>query len=98
MSPLRFKMDNTKQFNLADKRELILRARYDSLAQEGGQRAVKKAIEKRQKKIAQKEKKSQPFVQRSVVGERSSTKRFDLDSSRAPNDGNSVRKKRRRIE
>ncbi|KAG6890375.1 hypothetical protein C0992_001965 [Termitomyces sp. T32_za158] len=47
----------------ANKRELLMKARYDALAEEGGKRAVKKAIEKRQKKIGQKEKKSRPFVQ-----------------------------------
>ena len=38
-----------------------MRARYEALAAEGGKRAVKKAIEKRQKKIGQKEKKSRPY-------------------------------------
>lgn len=45
----------------AEQRELIARARYEALAAEGGRRAVKKAIEKKQKKISQKEKKSRPF-------------------------------------
>ncbi|KAF9453857.1 DUF947-domain-containing protein [Macrolepiota fuliginosa MF-IS2] len=45
----------------SEKRELVTRARYEALAAEGGKRAVKKAIEKRQKKISQKEKKSRPF-------------------------------------
>lgn len=39
-----------------------MRARYDDLAAAGGKGAVKKAIEKKQKKISQKEKKSRPFV------------------------------------
>ncbi|KAG6890432.1 hypothetical protein C0995_008786 [Termitomyces sp. Mi166 len=47
----------------ANKRELLMKARYEALAAEGGKRAVKKAIEKKQKKIGQKEKKSRPFVQ-----------------------------------
>ena len=38
-----------------------MQARYKALAAEGGKRAVKKAIEKRQKKIGQKEKKSRPY-------------------------------------
>jgi len=38
-----------------------VRARYEAIAEEGGKRAVKKAIEKRQKKIGQKEKKSRPY-------------------------------------
>lgn len=45
----------------AEKRELLVKARYDALAAEGGKRAVRKAIEKKQKKIGQKEKKSRPF-------------------------------------
>lgn len=38
-----------------------MRARFDALAAEGGKRAVKKAIEKKLKKVNQKEKKSRPF-------------------------------------
>ncbi|KAF8078664.1 DUF947-domain-containing protein [Lyophyllum atratum] len=45
----------------ANKRELLMKARYEALAADGGNRAVKKAIEKRQKKIGQKEKKSRPY-------------------------------------
>lgn len=37
-----------------------MRARYNALAEQGGQHAVKKAIAKKQKKIEQKEKKSRP--------------------------------------
>ncbi|KAH8120175.1 rRNA biogenesis protein RRP36 [Phellopilus nigrolimitatus] len=49
------------------KRELLLRARHDALAETGGRFAVRKAIEKRQKKISQKEKKRIPsFVSRSA--------------------------------
>ncbi|KAF8898789.1 hypothetical protein BD779DRAFT_1485553 [Infundibulicybe gibba] len=46
----------------ADKRALLTRARYDALAAEGGKRAVKKVIDKKQKKIGQKEKRSRPFL------------------------------------
>jgi len=46
----------------SEKKEFLLRAKYDALATEGGKRAVKKAIEKKQKKIGQKEKKSRPFA------------------------------------
>ncbi|KAI5121265.1 hypothetical protein M0805_002310 [Coniferiporia weirii] len=42
------------------KKELLLRARHDALAESGGRFAVRKAIEKRQKKISQKEKKRIP--------------------------------------
>ncbi|KAK0473542.1 hypothetical protein EDD18DRAFT_1225073 [Armillaria luteobubalina] len=53
----------------ADKKKILTRARYDALAQSGGERAVKKAIEKKQKKIGQKEKKSRPFGKRSAPSE-----------------------------
>ncbi len=43
---------------------MLTEARYEALAASGGERAVKKAIEKRQKKIGQKEKKSRPFGQK----------------------------------
>jgi len=46
---------------VAEKRKLLVKARYDALAAEGGKRAVRKAIEKKQKKIGQKEKKTRPF-------------------------------------
>jgi ribosomal RNA-processing protein 36 len=39
-----------------------MRARYEALAAVGGNGAVKKAIQKKQKKIGQKEKKSRPFA------------------------------------
>lgn len=45
----------------AEKRKLLVKAKYDALAAEGGKRAVRKAIEKKQKKIGQKEKKTRPF-------------------------------------
>ncbi|EDR14971.1 uncharacterized protein LACBIDRAFT_300621 [Laccaria bicolor S238N-H82] len=45
----------------SDKRELLTQARYEALAADGGSRAVKKAIEKKQKKVSQKEKKSRPY-------------------------------------
>jgi ribosomal RNA-processing protein 36 len=47
---------------IADKKDVRVRARMDAIASAGGKRAVKKAIEKRQKKIGQKEKKSRPFA------------------------------------
>lgn len=47
---------------VADKKEMLLRAKYDALAATGGSRAVKKAMEKKQKKIGQKEKKRRPFA------------------------------------
>jgi len=46
----------------AEKKEIRARARLEVIAKEGGNRAVKKALEKKQKKIGQKEKKSRPFA------------------------------------
>ncbi|KAG2129097.1 hypothetical protein DEU56DRAFT_497431 [Suillus clintonianus] len=45
----------------AEKKELLIKARYEDIASSGGKRAVKKAIEKKQKKQSQKEKRSRPF-------------------------------------
>lgn len=56
----------------AEKKEFLVRARYDALAAEGGKRAVKKAIEKKQKKIGQKEKRSRPFAKGSASLKRTS--------------------------
>ncbi|KAJ7092687.1 hypothetical protein C8R44DRAFT_816289 [Mycena epipterygia] len=56
----------------AEKKEFLVRARYDALAAEGGKRAVKKAIEKKQKKIGQKEKRSRPFAKGSTSLKRTS--------------------------
>ncbi|KAF9822135.1 hypothetical protein IEO21_00129 [Rhodonia placenta] len=52
----------------ADKKELLLRAKYDALAASGGRGAVKKAIDRRQKKTSQKEKKRRPFAPGQTVG------------------------------
>ncbi|KAI0932127.1 hypothetical protein AcV7_000684 [Taiwanofungus camphoratus] len=46
----------------SDKKELLLRAKYENLAADGGKGAVRKAIEKKQKKDSQKEKKKRPFA------------------------------------
>ncbi|KZV77073.1 DUF947-domain-containing protein [Peniophora sp. CONT] len=59
----------------ADKKKLLLKARYEAMAAEGGKRAVKKAIEKKQKKISQKETKSRPFARGSVGGPSTGSKR-----------------------
>jgi ribosomal RNA-processing protein 36 len=40
---------------------VLIRARYEALAADGGGRAVKRAMEKKQRKVGQKEKKSRPF-------------------------------------
>lgn len=39
-----------------------MKAKYDALAASGGRRAVKKAMEKKQKRVSQKEKKKRPFA------------------------------------
>jgi ribosomal RNA-processing protein 36 len=45
----------------ADQQQLVMKARYEALAKEGGARAVKKAILKKQKKVSQREKRSRPY-------------------------------------
>ena len=47
---------------IADKKAVRVRARMDAIAAMGGKRAIKKAIEKKQRKMGQKEKKSRPFA------------------------------------
>lgn len=44
-----------------EKRDLLLKSRFDALEAQGGKTAVKKAMEKKRKKTAQQEKKSRPF-------------------------------------
>jgi ribosomal RNA-processing protein 36 len=76
----------------AEKKQLFLKARYDAMAAEGGKRAVKKAIQKKQKKISQKETKSRPFA-------RGSAQAGDSDSNKRPRDsvdrGHNSNKRRR---
>jgi ribosomal RNA-processing protein 36 len=50
---------------VAEKKELLVKARYEALAATGGRGAVRKAIERKQKKIGQKEKRSRPYAARS---------------------------------
>ena len=47
-----------------------MRARYEALAAEGGKRAVKKAIEKKQTKLSQREKKSRPLLKVGITDDR----------------------------
>ena len=47
----------------SEKRDLLLKSRFESLEEEGGKAAVRKAIDKKRKKIAGKEKKSRPPTQ-----------------------------------
>ncbi|KAJ3516250.1 hypothetical protein NLJ89_g1241 [Agrocybe chaxingu] len=60
-----------------DKQKLLVKARYDALAQEGGLRAVKKAIEKKQKKESQKEKRSRPYAKGEQGGSRKRGREVD---------------------
>ena len=54
------------RFCTAEKRDVLLKARHDFLAETGGRSAVRKVIEKKQKKANQKEKRSRPsFAERS---------------------------------
>ncbi|OCF35205.1 rRNA biogenesis protein RRP36 [Kwoniella heveanensis BCC8398] len=45
-----------------EKRDLLLKARFQALEKTGGKNAVKKAMEKKRRKVAVKEKKSRPFA------------------------------------
>ncbi|KAJ3857820.1 hypothetical protein EV368DRAFT_29410 [Lentinula lateritia] len=74
-----------------EKRELLVRARYDSIAEQGGQRAVKKVIEKKRKKIEQKEKKTRPFEKDGFAQGVSSKRSLDNGYDRN-------REKRRKLE
>ncbi|ORY34770.1 hypothetical protein BCR39DRAFT_514618 [Naematelia encephala] len=46
----------------SEKRDLLLKSKFNALEERGGKSAVKKAVEKKRKKIASKEKKSRPFA------------------------------------
>lgn len=58
----------------AEKKALLTKARLDAIASVGGKLAVKKAVEKKQKKISQREKRLRPFP-RSEGTDRSDEKR-----------------------
>jgi ribosomal RNA-processing protein 36 len=64
-----------------EKKDLLLKAKFEDLQKRGGQKAVKKAVEKKRKKVAGKEKKSRPFA------------RGQEDAARTSEDG----AKRRRV-
>lgn len=59
----------------AEKRKIVQKARFEALSSEGGHRAVKKAIDKKQKKIGQKEKKSRPYARGAGLEESGSQRR-----------------------
>lgn len=46
---------------IAEKKKLLLKARYDAVAAEGGKRAVKKVVERKRRKLSQSETRSRPF-------------------------------------
>ncbi|KAA1471536.1 DUF947-domain-containing protein [Dentipellis sp. KUC8613] len=69
----------------AEKKKLLVKARYEAVAARGGKGAVKRAIERKQKKMSQKETKSRPFP-RSSVGrpEGGSAKRRSFGQDEGP--------------
>ncbi|KAI0032742.1 hypothetical protein K488DRAFT_70391 [Vararia minispora EC-137] len=75
----------------SEKKRLLLKARYDALAAEGGKRAVKKAIQKKQKKVSQKETRSRPFAR---GGDGSASQKRPRDAAAA---GAHTPNKRRRL-
>jgi ribosomal RNA-processing protein 36 len=71
---------------VAEKKDFLMHARYDALAASGGKDAVRKAIEKKQKKLAQKEKRSRPFKRgEGHVQRGASPRKRALNSDSAPN-------------
>jgi len=79
-------------FQIAEKKKLLLKARYDAMAAEGGKRAVKKAIEKRRKKLSQSETKSRPF---SRITHSASTPMPELSRKRKASGNDNVPVKKR---
>ncbi|KAJ2920362.1 hypothetical protein MD484_g194, partial [Candolleomyces efflorescens] len=76
----------------SEKSELLNKARFEAIAAEGGGRAVKKAIEKKQKKMGQKEKRSRPYAKGAAFDQPSAPrKRF---SNAASGEGRPHKKKR----
>ena len=65
----------------------MLRAKYDALSATGGKTAVRKAIEKKQKKVNQKEKKKRPFATRPSGDTRTATTREEGVSRKRPRFG-----------
>lgn len=78
----------------AEKRDVLVQARYEALAAGGGKGAVKRAIAKKQKKVGQKEKKSRPFPRGafSSIGEHS---RQQISEGDSRGEGQSSGKRRR---
>ncbi|TFK57130.1 DUF947-domain-containing protein [Heliocybe sulcata] len=78
----------------SDKKDLLMKARYEALASSGGSLAVKKAIEKKQRKISQKEKKSRPFPSRRAEGDNPGNKRHQALGSREQQGGRPAKRQR----
>ncbi|KAH9950390.1 hypothetical protein B0H21DRAFT_723245 [Amylocystis lapponica] len=80
----------------SDKKQLLLRAKFEALAAAGGKGAVKKAIEKKQKKVGQKEKKQRPFA----PGESGGSKGPGWTPKKRPQPGfgDDGQRKRRRVD
>ncbi|RXW22902.1 hypothetical protein EST38_g2957 [Candolleomyces aberdarensis] len=78
----RAKRQEKEKRNEAEKQELFNKARFEAIAAKGGGRAVKKAIEKKQKKMGQKEKRSRPYAKGEAFDQPSAPrKRFSTASS-----------------
>lgn len=71
---------------LGMKKELLLKARYEALAKDGGRGAVRKVIEKKQKKAAQKETKSRPYTRKEAFGRVEAGERH-RESAKRPRSG-----------
>ncbi|KAG9125149.1 rRNA biogenesis protein rrp36 [Ceratobasidium sp. 392] len=76
----------------SEKRNMLLQAKFDDLAASGGQNAVRKAIDKRKKKLTQKEKKARPF---SKAQARAFTQSQSLDEGGRRENSGGDRKRRR---
>ncbi|KAI0052848.1 DUF947-domain-containing protein [Auriscalpium vulgare] len=85
------------QFWLKDseKKKLLLKARYEAVAAEGGKGAVKKAIEKKQKKLSQKETKSRPFPRAPRDASSSRSQEQSSKRPRTTDDGYAQRKRQK---
>lgn len=59
----------------AEKKDLLLKARFEQIEQTGGKKAVNKAIEKKRKKVAGKEKKSRRIIENSSRGDNGKRRR-----------------------
>ncbi|KAG6334259.1 hypothetical protein ID866_4834 [Astraeus odoratus] len=81
----------------SEKKDLLNKARYDALAASGGRQAVKKAIEKKQRKIGQKERKSRPFTRDTFSQDVGSNAPQGRKRSAGPADSMSRGTKRRKV-